>query len=98
MSKILDLEDRIMNCWNILEQIDTTLQIVDRTECDKDAVSNALIGIKQLYQTKFEVMFETFEDVVGEYYNRNKNTYTTTDNSTITAASSGGTSTTITFR
>jgi hypothetical protein len=98
MNKILDLEERIMDCWNILEQIDTTLQIVDRTKCDEDAVSNALIGIKQLYQTKFEVMFETFEDVVREYYNKNKNTYTTTDNSTITASSSEGTSTTITFK
>jgi hypothetical protein len=98
MSKILDLEEHIMNCWTILEQIDTTLQIVDRTECDMDAVSNALIGIKQLYQTKFEVMFETFEEVVGEYYKKNKNTYTTTDNSTITTGSSEGSSTTITFR
>jgi hypothetical protein len=88
--RIHELEERIMECWSILDHIDTTLQIVDRTGGDIDAVSNALIGIKQLYQTRFEMLFETFEDIgvkkLRDIHRRNT-----------TTTSSGGTTTNVIF-
>jgi hypothetical protein len=95
MSKVYDLEEKIMECWSILDQIDTTLQIVDRTSCNEDAISNALVGIKQLYQTKFEVLFETFEEVLRENHNKKLETIA---NNNYTTSTSNGTSTTIIFK
>jgi hypothetical protein len=96
--RIHELEERIMECWSILDHIDTTLQIVDRTDGDIDAVSNALIGIKQLYQTKFEMLFETFEDIgvkkLRDIYKLN-NTYRVSN--TKTSSSAGGSTTNVIF-
>jgi hypothetical protein len=100
MSKIYDLEEKIMDCWSVTDDIDTTLSIIDRTACDEDAVCNALIGIKTLYQTKFELLFETFEEVVREYYKTKSLSYSTSVGSTITTSNTdipSGT-TTISFK
>jgi hypothetical protein len=88
--RIHELEERIMECWSIIDHIDTTLQIVDRTGGDIDAVSNALIGIKHIYQTRFEMLFETF-DSIGVKKLRDIHRQNTT------TSSSGGTTTNVIF-
>jgi hypothetical protein len=96
--RIHELEERIMECWSIIDHIDTTLQIVDRTGGDVDAVSNALIGIKQLYQTRFEMLFETFEDIgVKKLRDIHKLNNTYHVSNTTTTSSSDGTTTNVIF-
>ena len=62
MSDRFDLEQSIMNCWNVCDDIQLLLDSWDKL--DEDGKQNFLIGLKQMYQLKFERTFEQFEDCI----------------------------------
>lgn len=56
-----DLEQEIMDCWGIVEDLD----IVYHAHGDKDnELANVLLGLRTLYSLKFERLWDTFEDCV----------------------------------
>lgn len=59
-----DLEQAIMNCWNITEDIKLISQMNDIRELSEDERMNALLGLETLYQMKFEILFDGFERMV----------------------------------
>lgn len=63
-----EMEQQIMTCWNVCEDIDTLYEGVLDRDMDTDQISNVLLGMKDLYQLKFEKLFEQFEDLVKELY------------------------------
>jgi hypothetical protein len=68
MIKKLDrftLEDQIMQCWNVTDDI----EMVYHTEGlyqDQDRMMNVLLGLQELYNIRFQRMFDTFEKMVHE--------------------------------
>lgn len=77
--KIFDLEQAIMNCWNMVD--DTRMlneYITDHEDFEgmdadhADKIGNLLLGTETMYQLKFQNTFELFEDVCREYHRRNK--------------------------
>ena len=58
-----DLEQEIMNCWQIVDDLKTLTKryMNGATPMTEDEVTNVLIGLEHLYQMKFEQCFETFE-------------------------------------
>lgn len=69
--KIHDLEQHIMDCWSVCDDIGTVFKQVgdgDR-EPTTDETMNVLLGMQQLYQWKFEQLFRAYEMVLQE---RNK--------------------------
>ena len=69
--KIHDLEQHITDCWSVCDDIGTVFKQVgdgDR-EPTTDETMNALMGMQQLYQWKFEQLFRTYEMALQE---RNK--------------------------
>jgi hypothetical protein len=62
MTKRFDLEQSIMNCWQITDDLAMLLPLVE----DNDTASNILIGLKDLYQLKFEKCFNLFEEFLHE--------------------------------
>ena len=57
-----DLEQEIMHCWNIVDDINLIYTThLDKRELTPDELANILIGLKELYQLKFETLFDTFE-------------------------------------
>jgi hypothetical protein len=62
MSDRFDLEQNIMQCWNVCDDIQLYLDMYDNM--DEDQRMNYLIGLKQMYQMKFERCFNNFETVV----------------------------------
>jgi len=64
MKDTFDLEQSILQCWNVCDDIQLLLDKWD--ELDEDGKQNVLIGIKSLYQLKFERSFEAFEKVLAE--------------------------------
>lgn len=79
--KIFDLEQQIMQCWHVVDDIDTiTTWFVDHPDWAKanmspellDAMMNKYFGIKELYDVKFQKLFETFEKVSAEYHKYRK--------------------------
>ena len=69
--KVHDLEQHIMDCWSVCDDISTVFKQVgdgDR-EPTTDETMNVLLGMQQLYQWKFEQLFRAYEMVLQE---RNK--------------------------
>ena len=61
-----DLEQEIMNCWHVVDDIKTlTNRVYDSPQpLTEDELGNALIGLQTIYQMKFEILFETFEQCI----------------------------------
>lgn len=59
MSDRFDLEQNIMQCWNVCDDIQLYLDMYDNM--DEDQKLNYLIGLKQMYQLKFERTWNNFE-------------------------------------
>ena len=76
MAKLYDLEPMIMDCWDVCDDIRAVYkQIGDgKREPTQDELMNALLGIQQLYQWKFEQLFDKFEDVIKESRHDNERT------------------------
>ena len=63
-----DLEAEIFAAWNIVEDIKTVLEYIDN-DCDmkavyRDKLGNMLIGMRELYDLKFNKVFYTFEELL----------------------------------
>ena len=66
MAKLNDLEEKIMDCWSVCNDLETVYQqIVDEErEPTTTELINALMGMQQLYQWKFEQLFYKYEQVL----------------------------------
>jgi hypothetical protein len=64
MSDRFDLEQQIMACWNVTSDIDTLCEGVLESDMTTDQIANILLGMKQLYELKFDKMFRTFEELI----------------------------------
>jgi hypothetical protein len=64
MKNRFDLEQEIMECWGVVDDINTIYQAEHLYE-NTDEMQNALLGLKTLYKLKFEKLFSTFEDCVS---------------------------------
>jgi len=58
MTSRFDLEERIMHCWQITDDLDYVAELVE----DNDQAANLVLGLKALYHLKFEKLWEAFED------------------------------------
>jgi hypothetical protein len=59
-------EQQIMDCWGVCDDIKTIAQITDIRDMSHDELLNILIGLQTLYQMKFEILFNTFEQMIQE--------------------------------
>lgn len=66
MTKPYELEEKIMDCWSVCNDLKTAYtQICDgEREPTIDEITNALMGMEQLYNWKFEQLFFIFEQVL----------------------------------
>jgi hypothetical protein len=59
-----DLEEQIMDCWGVVDDIKSLYYINDIRDLTEDERANALLGLVTVYQIKFELMFNTFEQLI----------------------------------
>ena len=72
MKNNYDLEQEIMSCWNVVDDLELLYDnIVNNTSNKFDMpadtehrLGNIVLGLKELYQMRFERTFSTFEQVV----------------------------------
>lgn len=76
---IFDLEQQIMDCWNVTSDIETVTKWFADDPCWEgidpklsDAIMNKYFAIQELYELKFDKMFKTFEAVSKEYHQYRK--------------------------
>ena len=62
-----DFEQQIMSCWNITTDLKDLNEGVLESNLSKDQISNALIGIEQLYELRFNKLFQQFETLIQEH-------------------------------
>lgn len=65
MKTRFDFEQEIMNCWSVVDDIDVVRHALLEQDADTDRIDNMLLGLAELYQVKFDIMFKTFESLVG---------------------------------
>ena len=67
MAKLHDLEEKIMDCWSICNDLETVYQQIGDEEREPTTTEliNALMGMQQLYQWKFKQLLNKYEDVIG---------------------------------
>lgn len=67
--KQFDLEQGILNCWNICEDMKVIAEnILEAKTVDRDKVANMLLGMAELYQLKFEKTFSDFEGTIRYFH------------------------------
>lgn len=66
MKNKFTMEQEIMGCWNVVEELKILHEGVMEKDLTRDQISNILLGMQELYQLKFDIMFHTFEGLVRE--------------------------------
>lgn len=73
MKDRFNLEADIMSCWNVVDDLNLLYETIGNSPKYKDMpadlkneILNILLGMKSLYQIKFEHTLDTFEDLIKE--------------------------------
>ena len=68
MTKPYELEAMILDCWRVCDDLTVVFkQIGDgEREPTHDELMNTLMGMRQLYDWKFEQLFNLYEDVLED--------------------------------
>lgn len=64
MTDRFDLEQSILNCWNVTSDIDLLYENVMESDMSTDQIANALLGMQTIYEMKFEKLFRQFEQLI----------------------------------
>lgn len=63
MKDRFDFEQEIFQCWNIVEDLKELHEGVLERDLTTGQISNILLGLGEIYQLRFEVLFDTFEQL-----------------------------------
>ena len=66
MSKLSDLEPMIMDCWSVCNDLQTLFKQVGNSdrELTPDELINILLGMDELYQMKFDQLFNMYQELL----------------------------------
>ena len=59
MTDRFDLEQQIMKCWSVTEDIDSLYYASE--SMSEDEIQNYLLGLNAIYEVKFNKLWDTFE-------------------------------------
>jgi hypothetical protein len=66
MTDRFDFEQQIMECWRVTDDIGVVAESILERNITQDQITNILCGIQELYQLKFNKLFDQFDEVVIE--------------------------------
>jgi len=67
MADRFDLEQQILKCWNVTEEIELLNEnVLENDDLTKDDISNYLLGLQTMYELKFEKLFRQFEEMIKD--------------------------------
>ena len=72
INEMYDLEQRIMECWELVDDVNLLYEQVMENDLhkDQDRLANALLGLCTIYKMKFERAFKTYEEVLKQHYKK----------------------------
>lgn len=62
-----EMETQIMSCWNITTDLKDLTEGVLEYDMSHDQIANALMGMQELYEIRFDKLFRSFEQLVREH-------------------------------
>lgn len=65
MKNRFDLEQELLECWRVTNDVHDVYEYVMNERPDTDTVANLLLGIHALYELKFNKLWNTFENCVS---------------------------------
>ena len=65
---IFDLEQEIMKTWHVVDDIQLLNENVMETDMSTYDIENALLGLENIYNMRFEKVFNMFNDLCKEYH------------------------------
>ena len=65
MSDRFDLEQQIMECWRVTDDLKALTEGVLEDNLSHDDITNITIGLEKLYNLRFDRLFLTFEKMVA---------------------------------
>ena len=70
INEMYDLEQRIMECWELVDDVNLLYeQVMDKDlHKDQDRLANALLGLHTIYEMKFERAFNTYEEALKQCF------------------------------
>jgi hypothetical protein len=69
MTDRFNLEQQILECWNVTSDLRHVTEYVLDAPLEpnrEDKISNMLLGIEELYNLKFQKLFNTLETLIAE--------------------------------
>lgn len=72
-NEMMQMEENIMACWQVEQDLDILLEYVMEGDLDRDRIANIVLGMKELSNLRFDKLFNNFERAVKEYYGAIKN-------------------------
>jgi hypothetical protein len=63
----LEMETQIMSCWNITTDLKDLTEGVLEYDMSPDQIANALMGMQELYEIRFDKLFRIFEQLVNQH-------------------------------
>ena len=75
INEMYDLEQRIMECWELVDDVNLLYEQVMENDLhkDQDKLANALLGLHTIYEMKFERAFNTYEEILKQHYKETTN-------------------------
>ena len=64
MADRFDLEQQILECWKVIEDIELLYENLE--SMDDDERMNYLLGLQSMYKLKFNRVWATFEQLVND--------------------------------
>lgn len=64
MTDRFDLEQEIMNCWNVVQDVKTLRETISNSVTTQDFQENFLLGLETIYEVKFEKLWAAFEQCI----------------------------------
>lgn len=63
--KWYDMEQSIMQCWEITQD----LQLIAEEHQDNDEICNKVLGLKHVYEMRFNKLWNNYEQALQEKFN-----------------------------
>ena len=63
-----DFEQQIMSCWNVTTDLKDLAEGVLEHDLSQDQIANSLIGMRELYELRFDKLFRQFEQLIREQH------------------------------
>ena len=72
MSDRFDFEQQIQKCWLITDDLYDLSEAILERDLSHDTITNVLFGLKEIYEIRFNTLWELFEDVHMNLVRENK--------------------------